>query len=344
MMKPMVILLLILLNFVIGNVYAVDKPTKVIDTEKKISFPRDLFAHNGFNREWWYFSGVITTKDKHPYAYNFTVFKTFNNYTTIFQMSDLITAKKLGYTEDTVVDNKDYSHSLNLKIGQSSLSYDQKNKTWHISINKPNYQFELALKPIRPYVLNGKNGYIDQSSGGKSAYYSAQNMDASGKLVIDGHSATVSGKGSWMDRQWGNFGESPAAFNYYWLSCRFDDNTGLMLYTFLDAKQDPISKYATGTYQDAQGKGYLVTDLLGPPINTFYKANNDSNYYNLEWLVRVPSKKLAFRIMPITGNQFVISKTQGSFWEGATQIYGAKAGYCFLEGSYGNELIKSRDS
>src|SRR3954466_251285 len=39
------------------------------------SFPRDHFAHNDFQTEWWYYTGNVRSEDGHRFGYELTFFR-----------------------------------------------------------------------------------------------------------------------------------------------------------------------------------------------------------------------------------------------------------------------------
>src|SRR5436853_91905 len=83
----------------------------------------------------------------------------------------------------------------------------------------PAASLSLSARPEKPYVLHGGGtGFIQQSLGGSSAYYSATRMAARGAFTTHGHRITFTGE-AWLDHQWGSFQKDPRAFNWDWFSC-----------------------------------------------------------------------------------------------------------------------------
>src|SRR3954469_22929955 len=41
----------------------------------KYSFPRDHFAHNNFQTEWWYYTGNLRSEEGHRFGYELTFFR-----------------------------------------------------------------------------------------------------------------------------------------------------------------------------------------------------------------------------------------------------------------------------
>lgn len=311
-----------------------------LDTSTPIQIPKDLYPHPGFTQEWWYFSGVVDTEEKIPYAYNYTIFKGLSSYSIVFQLVNLYTGKIESFVDKIEsLEQTKFGYSM-VTVGNATMQYNRETKQWGISIDEEMFKFYLDLQLVRPYALNGGNGYIDQSSAAKSAYFSAQNMDAKGSMTIDGKTYQLTGKDSWLDRQWGNFAGKPAAFRYTWFSCRFDDNTGLMLYWFYDENGEAIDKYLTGTFQAANGKSSLIRKFKATPITdgtTFTPKNSKYPMY-LTWTLDVPAQDIKLRIVPLVLNQYVNSRTEGGFWEGAMAVSGNRKGYCFLEASFGSSV------
>jgi len=172
------------------------------------------------------------------------------------------------------------------------------------------------------------NGYIQQSSGGPSAYYSATRMTAAGTLRGGGRTVAVRGDG-WMDRQWGNWQTERAPFNYDWFSCRFDDRTELMLYRFKDPEGRALTRYESGTYVRPDGSHVLVRGLV--PFRADPSGALAAGRYPQRWRLRVPIVGVDVALRSFSANQVVRNRLAPTFWEGAFSTRGTKSGYCFVE-------------
>jgi predicted secreted hydrolase len=225
------------------------------------------------------------------------------------------------------------SGSVDVGVSGSGLRYQPATGTWSFSVSRPGLWVSLEQRPEKPYVLHGNGtGVIEQASAGRSHYYSDTRMRASGRLRVGDKIVQVTGT-SWFDHQWGSYVNNPRAFNWDWFSCRFNDNSELMLYQFLNRRTGvPLARYRNGTFVDRSGHAVGITSFTAARRRDALRAAG--HIWPLDWRLRVPVLKLAESVRALFPNQLVRTFALPTFWEGAARATGSHAGTCFVEISY----------
>jgi predicted secreted hydrolase len=296
----------------------------------KVTFPRDHFGHDA-GIEWWYVTAYVRGQDGVRYSVFMTVFERAGFVLPVSQVVDLDSGALIGHTE-TLARRSVGTSSLDVRAPGSRLRYLTRTNTWAFAASQGQYGLSLTATPTKPYVLHGGAGYIRQSAAGVSGYYSATRMTARGTITAAGKAIPFTGE-AWLDHQWGDFENDPRALRWDWFSCRFDDRTELMLYSFLGPDGTPLPAYRTGTYVLRSGKARTESSFGVTPGARVLDAAGRS--WPLDWELRVPAEKLDVELRSIVADQLVRGTVLPTFYEGAATAAGSKTGICFVEQSYG---------
>jgi predicted secreted hydrolase len=297
----------------------------------QVHLPRDHYGHPGAGIEWWYVSGLARGADGRRYSIFFALFSRAGLLLPVSQVVNLDTGALVGHSEAFVRGGVATSR-LDLSLPGGSLRYRAATNTWQFGASGHRYALDLVARPEEPYVLHGGGtGVIEQSSAGSSSYYSATRMAGRGTLTSNGRRLAFRGS-AWLDHQWGNFENDPLAFNWNWFSCRFDDETELMLYEFHTRTGVPLAAHRTGTFVLRSGRSRLVTGFDALPGRRVLAAAG--RRWPLDWELRVPSERLRLSLSSIVRDQLVRGILLPTFWEGAATATGTKRGVCFVEQSY----------
>jgi predicted secreted hydrolase len=298
----------------------------------QVQFPRDHFGHPGASIEWWYFTALVRDPAGTRYSVFFTLFSSNGALVAVAEVRNLDTGALVGHSE-RIAAGRVGSSSLDVAAGSSRLRYLPGSGSWLFSVSGPGLQVSLRQRPEKPYALNGDGtGVIRQSLAGSSYYYSATRMRASGTFGVGGTTVAISGE-SWFDHQWGNYRDDPRAFNWDWFSCRFDDDTELMLYQFLDRKTGrPLARFANGTFVEPNGRTVGIASFRADHGSQALRAAG--RRWPLDWLLDVPALKLSERVRAIVPDQLVRNTIVPTFWEGVATATGTHTGLCFVELSH----------
>jgi predicted secreted hydrolase len=297
----------------------------------RVHLPRDHYGHPGAGIEWWYVSGVVRGVDGRRYSLFFTLFRRAGLLLPVSQVVNLETGALVGHSE-ALAPGAVGTRSLDVSLPGGRLRYRPGANRWEFAASARGYALELLARPEKPYVVHGGGtGVIGQSSAGSSYYYSATRMAARGTITNGGHRLAFRGS-AWFDHQWGNFENDLLAFNWNWFSCRFNDETELMLYEFHTRTGVPLAAHRSGTFVLRSGQSRLVSGFAALPGRRVLDAAG--RRWPLDWQLRAPSERLRLRVRSLVRDQLVRGLLLPTFWEGAATATGTKRGLCFVEQSY----------
>lgn len=322
--------------------------------KREFKFPEDHGLHEGFQTEWWYFTGNLETEDKRKFGYQFTIFRSqlkpeklkeerpssfASNavYMGHFTITD-IKKEKFYFFEKFSRENKENTYvkkmpfALNLDGWQVFENDEDYSKLENLKLHVSHEGLGLSLKMeiLKPFVLQGDEG-LSQKSHGKgnaSYYYSATRIMSSGTIEIKDEKFKVSGF-SWLDREWSTSALSEDQEGWDWFSFHLDDGTDFMFYNlrFKNGEKDPLSK-GVYVFKDGSSKKLgaddveiIVEDLWESPRGGAYPSR---------WTIKIPDLDLVMEVKPFVKNQeldFFIR-----YYEGAVGI----------KGSYKGKKIKGR--
>lgn len=291
------------------------EPTKVNSTS--IVFPLDHGEHEKATTETWMFTGEFEIENGEKYAYMYKLkrnqkeYKVFTNIVNISVSNSkpLLNYKATSSTQEVFKKKGKYYW----KIKNAFMKYDAIADSWFFGVLDDKNGFNFRVKGIRAYVLNGSKGYITKLHKNNTieafkASYSAQSMSINGYLTIENKSNFVTGKNSWFQHSWGVTLPGHRAAKYALITCRFSDNTGLMLYEWFGKEKRWPVNLKTGTYQDALDKKTLLSH--------FSLAKSSKTQ---EWTISIPALNIN-----IAGLSDAIPEYD------VIQVDSNKKGYCFV--------------
>ena len=313
-------------------------------------FPRDHFEHQDFRTEWWYYTGNVVDARGKRFGFELVFFRQGQNRTVDNPSAWAVKDLYLAHAALTDVDGRHfwYEERPNREgPGIAGASFDQQrvwNGNWQAKWNGDTqtldaitgpFRFHLDLKPEKPFVINGENGFSQKAEGrGRASYYvSFPLLSVAGRIATADGAHDVTGQ-AWMDHEW--FTEQLAGdqTGWDWFSIQLDDNTELMLFEL--RKQDgSIDPYSSGTYIDAAGHAHHLkrSDFSLEPLAKWGK-------YPIAWKIRVPSLNIDLTCKAALENQELTSKTGPSYWEGAVTYEGTERGVGYLEMTGYNGAVK----
>src|SRR4051812_16132546 len=309
------------------------------------SFPRDHFAHNEFQTEWWYYTGNLRSEDGHRFGYELTFFRqgvklehagavpqTWRPeqiYLAHFALSDL--------------DSREFFHTKRLNRSGPGLAGAEErtgrywNGNWQVrwvDDSSATQQLEaicdpgmlrLELRPSKPPVVHGENGVSLKGPlpGEASQYISFTRIDSSGTLDWKGKHYAVRGS-SWMDHEF--FSEPPdnGLAGWDWFAVQLDTGGELMLYR-LRRKDGKSQQFSSGTYVDEKGSARFLSgsEFTLTPLDV-WKSDASGESYPVRWRISVPSLQLDLTEETPLRNQELFSRESISptYWEGAVEYTG----------------------
>lgn len=317
------------------------------------SFPKDYGAHDGFNTEWWYFTGHLSTEDNTLYGFQVTFFRyklepvsdstsLFNAphlYSAHFALTDSVNQKFIFdevHARDSFHQVKSAKNQLDLAVKDWKLVY--KDNAFLIDLTTSIGHFILELKSSKPKVFHGDQGisYKNATHSHYSHYYSHTRLNGQGKFIGANKTLVFTKASAWMDREIFNSLLSQDQAGWYWFALQFDTNEELMLFKVKGSKDH----YYSGTFVDKQGRSVSIasSDIKIEPLETWRSAKS-GHRYPIKWRVSIkadpagqyPSQSYLINAT-VTDQELKISHPFSLFyWEGQGLVNGTKTGKAYIE-------------
>lgn len=212
------------------------------------SFPRDHGRHDGFQTEWWYFTGNLQTVDGRRFGYQLTFFRsqiapTPADRSSPWAMRDLYFA----HAAITDITGRRFAFRDRLQRGRPGLAYAsdqtldvhlldwrahlQGDGTIKLIARDGDFEIDLACAIERGPILQGDRGLSPKGTrpGQASYYYSLTRLRTTGSLTIDGQRNDVNGL-SWMDQEFSSNVLADHQTGWDWLSLQLDDGRDVMVF------------------------------------------------------------------------------------------------------------------
>ncbi len=310
----------------------------------EFQFPRDHFAHPGFEIEWWYYTGNLETSQGRRFGYELTFFRNAVErarpaespwdvdqiYLAHFTLSD-IEAQQFHQAERV---NRGGPGIAGASLEDARIWNGNWQAEWldprnpvgpqRLRAVAPGYRIELDLQPRKHPVIHGIGGVSQKADGaGKASHYiSFTRLATSGSIDVGGSRFAVQGE-SWMDHEFSTDSMGEGQQGWDWMSILWEDGSELMLYRMRDSdgEADP---HSAGAHVDAQGRAtHLRAEDFEMIPSGWWTSPDTGGRYPLEWRVRLPMLGLDFRMTTPLAQQEVASRAGPSYWEGAADFTGA---------------------
>lgn len=320
-----------------------------ITADYRVKVPEDFFYKKDYRVQWWYFTGHLIDERGREFGYELTFFavnvqqKPYESrfgvsrlYISHFAVSD-IAGNAFHFSDDIDAGIYDYAGAaddrLRVWIGNNRL--DGSIQDIRLQASDGRKSIDLRLKPTKPLVLNGINGYARKSEESPliaSAYFSYTRMHTRGTLTLGDNVHSVTGQ-SWFDREISTRGLAKRQAGWDWFALQLDDNAEIMLYLLrnrdgsLDRHSSGTFVYPDGTYRHLEKEDFSVT------VVAHYRSKKTGARYPARWEISIPAAKVHLRVTPLIQDQEVMAlySTGNYYWEGACRVEGSSRGRAYVE-------------
>lgn len=320
-----------------------------VDGECDLQFPRDHGAHPGYQTEWWYYTGNLQSTTGSRYGFQLTFFRRQTappgDKHQWPQPASSWRTLQLYFAHAAVsdIDGGLFTHSEKMSRGALDLAGVRQvspgtteiflgewsaliGPTEHsLNAGAGDFRIQLGLKPAKPLVLHGKDGFSLKGTtpDRASCYYSFSRLEVEGSLVVAGKETPVSGT-AWMDHEFSSAPLEPVYVGWDWFSLQLSDKTELMVY-LLRKKDGSFGPASSGTFVGPSGgTRHLGRDDFGMEVLDSWKSPRSGATYPAGWKLRVPALDLDMTIRPTLLDQEL--ETEGStritYWEGSVSALG----------------------
>lgn len=195
----------------------------------------------------------------------------------------------------------------------------------------------LVVKPTRPILLQGPNGFSRKSAqaGRASMYYSRPRLATTGTVRIGETEYDVTGT-SWMDHEFSSDPLAPEQAGWDWMSLRLDNGTDVTAFRLRRA--DGQTDYRAATW--AAGSGSAPRRLGSgewsmAPGRTWTSPATGATY-PVEWTLELPEPVGRLVVRAVFPSQENVSSRVARlhYWEGLVRAFtvdGTPAGKGYLE-------------
>jgi len=341
--KLIIILILCLYSLAFGQEYL------DVTDDYIVKVPEDFFYKKDYRVQWWYFTGHLFDERGKEFGYELTFFvvnvqkRDYTSrfgvnrvYISHFAVSD-ISGNTFHFSDkaDAGVYEFAGAEDNRLKVWTGNHVLDGTFQNMRLRASDSNKSIDLHVEPVKPLVLNGKNGYSrksEESSLIASVYFSYTQMNTQGKLTIGDKVYAVKGK-SWFDREISTRRLSEKQAGWDWFAIQLDDNREIMLY-MLRNKDGSLDPYSSGTFVYQNGRYRMLSrDDFSITALSHYKSEKTRARYPSQWEIKIPSEKMILSITPLIQDQEVpaFSSTGNYYWEGACRVEGSARGRAYIE-------------
>lgn len=218
---------------------------------------------------------------------------------------------------------------------------------WRLSLRDNGFAFEavddavglalsLVVRPTRPIVLQGPNGYSRKSAqpGRASMYYSRPRMATTGTVRLGAARYAVAGT-SWMDHEFSSEPLAPEQVGWDWMSLRMNDGTDVTAFRLRGPNGQ--TDYQAATLATAANETrHLAPDEWSMTPGRSWTSPTTGATYPVEWTVTLPTGdgRLVVRVA-FPSQENVSSRVANlHYWEGLVRVFdpdGRQAGEGYLE-------------
>ncbi len=315
---------------------------------KTLAFPRDRGSHPDFKTEWWYITGHVLSAGR-EFGFQVTFFRSRIDNTQ--GMASNFAARQLLFAHAAITDvsaKKNWHDQRIARTGfgvatSSELDMNIKLRDWSLKADGKRYAAELAatdfgitlqLIETQSVLLQGKNGLSRKGPEDKQAsyYYSQPQLQAAGRLRVQGQSFDVQGP-AWLDHEWSQEILAPGVVGWDWIGMNLDDGSALTAFRLRDANGNAV--WDGGSFRSAKQSTYVFS--RGEVIfrtTRFWKSPLTQASYPVEWIVRTPAD--FYTVKAVIDNQELDSRqsTGAIYWEGLSELIdsnGKPVGKGYLE-------------
>jgi predicted secreted hydrolase len=321
----------------------------------KLEFPRDHAPHPGFRTEWWYYTGNLKSETGRHFGYQLTFFRyqltpfggpaewpdppsawrTRQIYVGHAAVSDIsakrhLQAEKIGREglEGLGIGGwVQYGPDVTLFLpGWSAVIFPDAQK---IAADGDEFAFKLDLKPAKPPVKHGINGYSRKGSTPEraSCYYSYSRLETSGTITIGGKSLPVKGA-SWMDHEFSTAPLEPGTVGWDWFSIQLADKSEFMIF-LLRREDGSLNPASSGSYIDSLGAlRHLDRSYFEVRVLNTWKSKQSGAIYPSGWQIKIPLLGIEVAVTSNLPDQEMrtLQSTGVNYWEGSVSARGTKGG------------------
>ncbi len=307
-------------------------------------FPEDHGPHLGFQTEWWYYTGNLSTADGRRVGYQLTFFRRGLTPTAPERLSDFA-ANQVYFAHFAIIDVAGNEHTAAERFsrgaaglaGATGRPYTVWLEDWraealnpdgseiHLVARQGDLALDLNLRAIKPLVAHGDAGLSPKSGtpGNASYYLSFTRLATTGEVRLGAETLAVTGE-SWFDHEWSTSALGEGAIGWDWFSLQLEDGRELM-YFLIRREDGSIEPVSGGTLIAADGSAtHFDSDAVTLEVLATWRSPTTQGLYPARWRFSLPSEQLELEIEPLIADQEM--DVSFVYWEGAVRVTGQSQG------------------
>jgi predicted secreted hydrolase len=318
----------------------------------KLEFPRDHSPHLGFRTEWWYYTGNLKSETGRHFGYQLTFFRyqltPFGGAVDWPDPPSAWRTRQLYMAHAALSDISAKRHLQAERVGRDALGiagwlqYGQDVTLYHrgwsvvifpnrhtLAAQGDDFAFSFELKPSKPPVRHGINGYSRKGSTPEraSCYYSYSRLETTGTITVGGKTVPVKGV-SWMDHEFSTAPLESGTVGWDWFSIQLADQSEFMIY-LLRQEDGGLNPASSGSYIDSQGDmRHLDRSYFEVKALDSWKSKSSGAVYPARWQIKIPLLGIDLSVNSNLPDQEMrtADSTGVTYWEGSVSAKGTKGG------------------
>lgn len=272
------------------------------------SFPRDHAPHNGFQTEWWYYTGHLYAEGHEPfrdpplYGFQLTFFRradhpssSLSEYLAHAALTDIATkTTTFSVRKGGALLGAAGAHPSTLEVWSGDWLAEMIRDQQVLKFS-PDAKGTTAVRLIgtvsqKPW-LQGENGFSRKGECDTCAshYYSLSRIPFSGEVRTPSGIRPVVGLG-WMDHEFMSNTLAPDQVGWDWMGLMLRDGRSLTVFRLRDAHGN--TSYASASILNNQTSELIPAhEILLTPSDE-WRSSSTGARYPLTWRVQIPSRSI----------------------------------------------------
>ncbi|HSV45951.1 MAG TPA: carotenoid 1,2-hydratase [Ramlibacter sp.] len=325
---------------------------------RTLQFPRDHGAHPELRTEWWYITGHGMAEGGRLFGFQVTFFRTRVDGTQNLQSRFAARQLLFAHAAVTDVQGKRLWHDQRIaregfgiasaatedtRLRLRDWSLAREGDAYRAQVPAGAFSLDLRFAPTQALVLQGDRGLSRKGPQEQQAsyYYSQPQLQATGRLTLQGRGFQVDGK-AWLDHEWSEELLHSDAVGWDWIGMNLHDGSALTAFRL--RKQDGTALWAGGSFRSPQEGGLYVfrpAEVTFSPQRRWTSPLSGATY-PVEWIVRTPADFYTVRALVDAQELDSRASTGAIYWEGLAELIdsnGKSVGRGYLEMTgYGQRL------
>ena len=304
-------------------------------TARSLVFPRDHGAHPELRTEWWYVTGHASAGSR-LFGFQVTFFRT--RVDAAQTLTSAFAARQLVFAHAAITDVQGQRLWHDQRIARAGFGIAQaasddtrlKLRDWslvreadgHYRASLPADAFALNLRfaPTQPLLLQGRQGLSRKGPEPRQAshYYSQPQLQATGRLTIQGRAFDVSGR-AWLDHEWSEELLHPEAVGWDWVGMNLENGSALTAFRLRRADGSALWDGGSWRAPAGQVQAFEVGQTRLTPMRQWTSAVSGARY-PVQWQLVCPAGR--FTVRAVIDNQELDSRpsTGAIYWEGLSEL------------------------